>query len=137
MGSSASLVVRSDRSDLSRVSDWLATWAAEHALPAKLSQMLDLCATELVTNVVEHGRAAALSHPISLSVHLEPHRLRLEIEDEGVPFDPTQAPSAQRMELEGTRVGGWGIALVRHFADELRYLRTEAGNRLTVVFRLR
>ena len=76
-------------------------------------------------------------HAIGLNLcKNEDGRVSLEIEDDGRPFDPLQTaaePSAKS--LEEARIGGWGIGIVRHFADELQYRRVDARNRLTVIFR--
>jgi serine/threonine-protein kinase RsbW len=131
------LVVRNDASELSRVSAWVDAWARHQGLPATLIHHLDLCATELVTNVVSHAFEGAAVHRISLSLGMDHDRVTLEVEDDGKPFDPSAiAPQPPRTDLDDGSPGGWGLVIVRHFADELRYLRTTGRNRLTVVLRV-
>jgi len=137
MAAEACLVVRSDTSELSRVSRWVDDWARECRLSAVLTHHLDLCASELVANVVDHAHDDDAAHPIRLRLQMLGDRVCFEIEDDGKPFDPVSAPAPMRAtDPEHARIGGWGIAIVRHFAEDLTYLRTEAGNRLTVFFRI-
>jgi serine/threonine-protein kinase RsbW len=135
-GRSTSLVIRNQMSELLRMSTWVEAWARENGVPAILSQYIDLCATELVTNVMSYAYDDHSVHPIELKLHIDDDRVRLEIEDDGKPFDPVDAPARQRSaELEKGCVGGWGIGIVRHFADDMEYARVDDRNRLTVVFR--
>jgi len=135
--SSASLVVSNKLPELSRVSAWLEAWAREGGLPAMLVPIMDLCAMELVTNIINYAYDTDSVHAIGLNLcKNEDGRVSLEIEDDGRPFDPLRTaaePSAKS--LEEARIGGWGIGIVRHFADELQYRRVDARNRLTVIFR--
>jgi anti-sigma regulatory factor (Ser/Thr protein kinase) len=117
------------------VSAWVKAWAREHALPATLVQHLDLCAAELVTNVIDHAYDDNAAHSICLTLHVAGDQIRLEIEDDGKPFDPAAKPTRPAPSgLEDARIGGWGIDLVRHFARDLRYCRTDARNHLTAIF---
>jgi anti-sigma regulatory factor (Ser/Thr protein kinase) len=130
------LIVRNDASELSRVSAWVDAWAQHQGLPVTLVHHLDLCATELVTNVIDHAFEGAVTHPISLRLAMDHDRITLEVEDDGKPFDPRAVAPPPRTDLDERPPGGWGLAIVRHFADELRYLRTAGRNRLTVVLRV-
>jgi len=51
----------------------------------------------------------------------------IELRDRGPAFDPTQhhrvAPRSQE-----EQTGGWGIQLVRHYLDEIRYERRDGEN---------
>jgi serine/threonine-protein kinase RsbW len=130
-----SLIVRSELSELSRVSDWVEAWAQQCGLPDALAQILDLCTAELVTNIVSYAYDDNAAHPIELSLAMEENRIRLEVKDEGKPFDPLESAAHTRgATLEGGRIGGWGLGIVRHFAEALSYCRADARNQLTVVF---
>jgi anti-sigma regulatory factor (Ser/Thr protein kinase) len=132
-----SLMVSNELSELSRVSAWVEAWARQGGLPSMLVQIMDLCAMELVTNIINYAYDGDSVHAIGLNLcKNEDGRVSLEIEDDGRPFDPLQnaaQPSAKS--LEESRIGGWGLGIVRHFADELQYRRVDARNRLTVIFR--
>ena len=130
------LVVRNELSELSRVSSWVDEWARLHQLSSTLTQILDLCTAEVVTNIISYAYDDDAVHPISLNLRIDEDRISLEVEDEGKPFDPLGNPApATRANLETGRIGGWGLRIVRHFAEDLCYARADARNRLTVIFR--
>ena len=89
----ASLIVGSELRELSRVSAWVQDWAQRQRLPARVAQHLDLCSTEVVTNIMTHGSGDAAAHAsILLRLGWQGEDVALEVEDEGSPFDPLQAP---------------------------------------------
>jgi len=98
---------------------------------------LDLCSTEVVTNIISHAyEDGGVEHQIALSLHRDGDVLRLVIEDDGRPFNPLEAvPLASATTVDDTRVGGWGILMVRRASDDLRYQRADGRNRLTVIQR--
>jgi serine/threonine-protein kinase RsbW len=63
--------------------------------------------------------------------------VELEIDDDGVAFDPRRSPEPPSSgDLATARIGGWGIPIIRRFSDEMRYRRAGGRNVLTLVFRL-
>lgn len=138
MEASASLLIPNDLNELVRLGEWVNDWAARHTIPEETAQQLDLCAAEAVTNVMTHGYNDSNAHEIALRLGREGEAVVLEIEDDGVAFDPTVADTPpQNATLASDQVGGWGIRIVRRMSDELRYRRVGARNRLTLVFRPR
>ncbi len=136
-GPSESLIVRNERSELSRVSGWVHAWVRRHRLPSKLAQILDLCTAEVVTNIISYAYDDNAPHPISLKLSIDEGRVSLEVEDEGKPFDSGQvAAQPSPLSLEEGRIGGWGLRILRHFASDLRYRRVDSRNQLTVFFQL-
>ena len=105
--------------------------------PATISAIL-LILDELLTNVIKyaHPGEAAGSRSFDLRIGLEADNVRIDIEDEGVPFDPTvdisRAAEEADLELEDRAIGGWGLSLVRKTASAMHYQRTGGRNQLTV-----
>ena len=100
--------------------------------------MLDfeLCLNELFTNIVHYAYADWGRHRIQVSLEHQGGEFRITIEDDGRPFNPLEkAPPQVPDSLESARVGGWGIPIVRSFADELSYERRDGRNRVTIVSR--
>jgi serine/threonine-protein kinase RsbW len=131
----ASLIVGSELRELSRVSAWIQDWAESQRLPAKLALKLDLCSTEVVTNIMNYacGDGAQL---ILLRLGWQGEDVALEVEDEGSKFDPRQVPEpARATSVRDARIGGWGIPIVRNFSDGLRYRHEDGRNCLTLLFR--
>jgi serine/threonine-protein kinase RsbW len=115
---------------------WVQKLAAEFLLPRSLVQRIDLCLTELVTNVIGYGYPDGADGTISLRFWRQPEQIVICIDDDGAPFDPTRyvlpdLPST----LADASSGGRGIRLVRHFADALQHRRAASGNQLTLLFR--
>jgi serine/threonine-protein kinase RsbW len=131
------LVVSNDLPELARVADWIDVWARSRALPAGVIERLHLCAAEAVTNIIMHAYADSASHSISLALRSVAGAAVLEIEDDGRAFDPGERPAPPPIrDIENAPVGGWGIAIMRRFSDEMHYRRTGGHNRLTLVFRV-
>ena len=93
----------------------------------------ELVFEELVANIVNHG--AVDGRPLTVGVTFETRAdsIVLTFDDDGVPFDPRNRPAPAPATLGETRIGGFGLQLVRHAVQSLDYLRTAAGhNRVTV-----
>jgi serine/threonine-protein kinase RsbW len=131
----AYLVVRNELSELQRVAEWVNEWAQQHRLPIRIAQKLDLCSTEVVTNIISYAFDDNAVHQILLSLRWEDTVFSLEIEDDGKPFNPLEAEEPARLtSLEDARIGGWGVPIIRRYSDALRYRRIHGKNRLTVVY---
>lgn len=131
---SASLQIRSDLAELSRLASWISAWAEQQRVPDETAQQLDLCAAEVVTNVMTHGLSDSDAHKIELRIGQHGDDVVLEIEDDGIAFDPTQNPLPPPVTMDSERVGGWGMRIVRRLSDEVQYRRIDGRNRLTLVF---
>ena len=94
----------------------------------------ELIFEEIVANVVRHGAVAGRDPAVCVTLESGPDSIRVTFEDDGVPFDPcAEFEPDPPKSLEGEKIGGFGLTLVRRAASSLEYLRTEGGhNRLTV-----
>ncbi|MGH8231276.1 MAG: ATP-binding protein [Steroidobacteraceae bacterium] len=114
---------------------WLAGLTAPWQLSASLAHRLDLCLTESVTNVIAYGYPQPAAGTVSVLGWREPDQIVLRIDDDGAAFDPTRyVPPELPQSLTEASIGGRGIRLVRHYADEVHYRRVAAQNQLTLVF---
>ncbi|MFO1124618.1 MAG: ATP-binding protein [Methylocystis sp.] len=116
--------------DIPNAVAWIASEA--EALGAAKRQCFgaQLCAEELLINAMRHGGRSHMT--LIITLELLEDRLRLTLQDDGAPFDLANAP-ARKMDatLEESRPGGWGIALIRRFADHVHCRRE--GERNVVV----
>jgi anti-sigma regulatory factor (Ser/Thr protein kinase) len=136
MESPSSLLLRNDLGELARLETWVSDWARQYGVAEQTAQHVDLCATETVTNIMTHGFEQAQAGRIELRLGCADHSVVLEIEDDGVAFDPTGSEQSDApATLESTRIGGWGIRIVRRFAEQVSYRRSAGCNCLTLVFR--
>jgi serine/threonine-protein kinase RsbW len=133
----ASLIVDgSELRELARVNAWVHDWTERQRLPARVASNIDLCSTEVVTNIITHGCGDGAQHSIFLRLAWQGDDVALDVEDEGNRFDPRQVPEPRpATSLQDARVGGWGIPIVRRFSDDVRYRHVDGRNCLTLLFR--
>ncbi len=122
-----------EATELRRVSQWLGELCADWGLPPSLLFDLDLCAQEMVTNIIDHAYSDQGLHHIDLSCSVDDGFVALVIEDNGEPFDPLQRPpSDSGVSLEDVKIGGLGIQLVRSLLSDCSYARRGGHNVLTL-----
>ena len=96
----------------------------------------ELVFEEMVANIVKHGAVNGRAPDVCVSFETEVDAMVLTFDDDGMPFDPCNCPAPVPAALDETRIGGFGLLLVRHAARSLDYQRTAAGrNRVTVILR--
>ena len=105
---------------------------------------MQVCLEELLANIVRHGKSPSIpwpqivsEHPLSISVTVNAvaDRITMTVEDNGHPFNVAEAPAKViDKPLEEVQPGGLGIQLIKNFASNLEYSRTETGNRVIVEF---
>ena len=92
-----------------------------------------LAAEEIGTNIIKYGFADELEHGITLRVECLADCFRLQILDDGQPFDARQVPEPDlEQNLEDRQPGGLGISLVRRMARRMDYERRNGANVLTI-----
>jgi sigma-B regulation protein RsbU (phosphoserine phosphatase) len=127
------LKLTNNLSELGRVHHNLTEFGRRHDLPTKLVHDVNLALEEVLTNIISHGYTDPLEHEISVRVSLLRGELRIDVEDDGRPFDPRGAPQADTTKpLEQRAIGGLGIHLVRKLTDSLEYRRLQERNLLTM-----
>ncbi|HSJ10381.1 MAG TPA: SpoIIE family protein phosphatase [Longimicrobiales bacterium] len=155
---SLTLELHATLDDVMRGVDELREFGSVHQVPEKDMFALALALEEAATNLVRHGQtdraghgarhapaggAAGAAHhaPVNaeapaIRLGLEHHgdRVVIELRDRGVPFDPTEAAAPEKAGEEGMADGGWGIHLVRHYADDVSY-RSEGGENVLRITR--
>jgi sigma-B regulation protein RsbU (phosphoserine phosphatase) len=129
MAASARLTIAADAAAAASASGWARALGAQLGLPERDLYRLDLCVTELVTNIASYGyidRAGFID--LSAEASRVGGGIRVEIIDSGSPFNPlgVERPSARKG--ADVPVGGFGIALVLGFVDECSYERRGAQN---------
>lgn len=91
---------------------------------------------ELVTNVIRCAYADWGEHEIRIALEKKGGELRATIEDDGRPFNPLEKePPPVPLSLEAAGIGGWGILIVKVFADDFSYERRDGRNRFTILSR--
>ncbi len=138
MSPSAAITIGNELAALARVFEFCAQFADAHAIPSDKRFALEVCVEEIVTNVIKYGYPTGTEGEITVRLALDPPRLLIEVEDEGVPFDPTAtAPVDVNQDLADRPIGGLGIHMVKSMMAELHYSRNDSRNLLTMVAALR
>ena len=127
------LEIRNDFSELRRMSNWIQETGMKLGLPPSLLFDLDLCANEVVTNIIDYAYEDHACHAIRLYLAHEDCLVSLEIQDDGLPFNPLETPPVvHATTLEDAKVGGLGVQLVRSLMSDSRYSRRNGQNILTL-----
>jgi serine/threonine-protein kinase RsbW len=107
---------------------------------------IEMAVDEACTNVVEHAYEAkrnwAWKHQnpeIRLTIHTDADRLVIQIHDNGKRFDFASYRPVNLLErIRAMRSGGYGIAIMRKFMDEVEYKSDDvSGNTLRLVKHLK
>jgi len=123
--------LRAEYAALAALADWCAGISTRFRLSGAASSALDLCLSELVTNVIEHAYGADGESPIVVDAGDVDGALEISVWDAGSPFNPLERDASPgAMDLATVRIGGLGIDLVRKFTTQLSYARVEDWNRL-------
>jgi serine/threonine-protein kinase RsbW len=94
-------------------------------LPEEVLADLKLALTEAASNSVRHAYSGKEdAGVVEISYELHPHRLVIEVSDEGDGFDPAEAEGPP----EELSEGGLGIAIIRAIADEVQ-IGTQPGGK--------
>jgi serine/threonine-protein kinase RsbW len=125
-----------DAAELRRLSEWVRAYATAVGLEEAFTYRVDLCLDEAVTNIIRFGYDRGSRGIITVSLEVLNDGLRAIVADAGRMFDPVERPApAVPTVLEDVPVGGFGIPLMRSFADALEYRRDGERNILTLHFR--
>ncbi len=131
------IVLINQKEDRRKLVADLAAFARQYQIPERVLQGADLALEEALTNIFRYAYDDERPHRIRVQLALIDQFLQIEVEDDGKPFDPTQAPPVDTsVPLERKPVGGLGIHLMRQFMDEVCYRRERNRNILTMRKRL-
>jgi serine/threonine-protein kinase RsbW len=123
------LRLANDLAGLAEVAERVERFGAEQRLPASVVNALNVVLDEAVSNAVNHGYAAGVRGEIAVRLRRRPDSVLVEVEDDGKPFDPLQAPPPDlTLPLEQRPIGGLGIHLIRNLMDEVAYARVDGRN---------
>jgi serine/threonine-protein kinase RsbW len=137
MSRQLTLTLRNDLAELERVADAVDAFGKSHNLPATALFDLHLALDEVLTNVVSYGYDDDGEHEIvvrlGMPVRHGSQLIEVEVEDDGRPFNPLDAPPPDvHASVEQRRIGGLGIYLVRRVMDDLEYRRQQDRNVLVM-----
>lgn len=103
------------------------------ALTPRTRNAVELALEELLSNVFKYAYPEGAEGEMEVLIEPGPDGIRLELVDEGRPFDPLTVPPPPPMTLDGVP-GGRGLHLVRGLARSMSYRRDGGRNVLVVEF---
>lgn len=108
-------------------------FATGEALDERARARLAVVVEELVSNAARHGIGDG-AIAIELTLTVGERGIAVVLEDDGVAFDPTE--DRDFTGPDAATGGGVGLALVRAWANTLRYTREGGRNRIELVLRV-
>jgi len=128
-----SFELKSDLSELETLCQHLNKFGQITGLSEACITDINICLDELFTNTISYGFEDDLEHIIRFTINLDNKVLTLNIEDEGIPFNPLEKKDPEiPADLIDVRIGGLGIHIVRKLMDDISYKREQGKNRLTM-----
>jgi anti-sigma regulatory factor (Ser/Thr protein kinase) len=130
------LLLRNQLDSLEQLSVWTNTLAEQYHFSPRGEFRLNLALTEAVTNIIQYAYDDKRSHEIKVEVQVQGHTIRIDLTDDGRPFDPLKKPMVSfPRSIDEAAEGGLGIHLIRSYMDECHYHRLHNKNIFTMIFR--
>jgi anti-sigma regulatory factor (Ser/Thr protein kinase) len=119
---------------MGRLAEWLDRQEFRLGIPTNVAFALRQCLEEAVVNLIDYTPVTE-GEDIAVELGWQGDLLVATVEDPGPPFDLLSAPvPIPAISLELAVPGGWGIHLIRCFADQIGYETAGGRNRLTLGF---
>ncbi|MCX6018304.1 MAG: ATP-binding protein [Chloroflexi bacterium] len=118
------LTVPGNLDSLKAVREFVKRATGSAGIDKQRAYKLTLAVDEILANIVIHGYdEAGRSGDVEISYHVEEDRLRVDLYDCGIPYDPTQndTPAHLDKQLEDRPIGGLGVYLARQGTDDFIY----------------
>lgn len=137
----ATITVPANDRELPHVTEFAHTELDRRLCLVRAQRQLDIALEELFVNVAHYAYPDATpDRPgevrVSYTYSAEPPSITVEIEDEGIPFDPLSRPDAVTpTSIEDVPIGDLGILMAKRSVDEMRYERTDGTNAVTITKR--
>lgn len=127
------LEISNELPEIRRVANMVEEFCGRHALPEREAKAINVVLDEVLSNVICYGFADSEPHVILVTLNHSAGEISVGIEDDGVPFDPTQVPAPTLVgSLVERKPGGLGIVFVRALTNSIEYRRASERNCLVL-----
>ena len=124
---------RNDLSELEKLRQKLEQFCQALELQENCRFEMHLAVEEHFSNIVTHGYFDHAEHEIKVTLRRREKTIEIEIEDDGIPFNPLEiTPPDIHGPLESRKIGGLGIHLTKKCMSEIEYQRINGKNILTL-----
>lgn len=129
MSEPAQLVVTNDAAELERINQLVDQFGRDNQLHVEETYAIYLCLEELVTNIINYAWPDGGAHEIVVRLRADAESIHIDLEDDGIAFDPTKVPEPDTNKPAHERqIGGLGIHLVRQTVNSMFYQRVDERN---------
>jgi serine/threonine-protein kinase RsbW len=119
--------------EIAVVASQVEAFGRDNGLPQSAVNDLNVALDEVINNVISYGYTDTADHTIEVALSYDGKDLTAVVTDDGMPFDPLQAPAPKLgAGLKTRRIGGLGIHFVRNLMDQCIYSRSNGRNELTL-----
>ncbi len=132
------LTVPAEIDRLSDVLSFIDAQLEDAGCPLKTQIQIDVAVEELFVNIAHYAYPSDKGDAsIRVITDRENGVIVIEFRDHGIPFDPVAVSDPDvTLSAEERRIGGLGIFMAKKNMDEMRYLRENGQNILTVTKKL-
>jgi len=135
----ATITVPADVSELPTVNEFIHTELDRRLCPKRTQNQLDIAVEELFVNVAHYAYPDATDdNPgtarISYTYSADPPSVRVDIADDGIPYNPLAKPDAVTPDdIADVPIGGLGILMAKRSVDDMTYERVDGSNVVTII----
>ncbi|MBT7261234.1 MAG: ATP-binding protein [Desulfobacula sp.] len=107
----------------------------KNKISSKKIASLELIIEEIITNIVNYGFKVKSNGVIDIGVDFLNHDMLIEINDNGIAFNPLEKKDPDvDARIDDRSIGGLGIFLVKQLAKKVDYSRENDKNNLSIIF---
>ena len=135
----ATLIVPASVDELPHVNEFIHTELDRRMCPLRAQHQLDIAVEELFVNVAHYAYPDATpDNPgiarVSYTYSADPPSVRVDIADDGIPYDPLAKPDAVTPDnIMEVPIGGLGILMAKRSVDEMTYERLGGSNIVSII----
>jgi sigma-B regulation protein RsbU (phosphoserine phosphatase) len=131
------LKISNDLSEIGKAVEAFEAFSEKTELPMAIAMKVNLVFDELLNNIVSYAFMDGGEHQIDIHIETSVDRLLIQIEDDGLPFNPfAHAEVDTTLSLEEREIGGLGTHLVLNVMDDVSYERHSDRNVVTLIKKL-
>lgn len=120
--------------EIGKLTEFVEELGTELSLPMETTMHINLALEEAVSNIIMYAYPQGETHEIMLRTTVTKNQIIFLLTDNGLSFDPTDAPDVNLdVPVEERKIGGLGIFLIRSIMNEISYQRLDGENRLIMI----